>query len=234
MTYVTIRKNKNIEEKQISLFVNDEQTYFDKGVGVHAPGKITYDIRNYTQDYSYFTAKLGVDASKKNQGGEVKFIISISKDNGNSWIELDKTKAVKSSENAISIYVPVLNADYIRISFDPNGLNADYIRISFDPNGATSYDHSVMVDAKLVDSNYVPDVTIAYPNIEHPYILSETINSRSIEENIANHKSDILKYTFLQRIGYSTLQDFVAKNPSSKEKIDWLVKDEENLKLLIH
>ena len=214
-----IHQNKNIEEKQISLFVNDEQTYFDKGVGVHAPGKITYDIRNYTQDYSYFTAKLGVDASKKNQGGEVKFIISISKDNGNSWIELDKTKAVKSSENAISIYVPVLNADYIRISFDPNG--------------ATSYDHSVMVDAKLVDSNYVPDVTIAYPNIEHPYILSETINSRSIEENIANHKSDIFKYTFLQRIGYSTLQDFVAKNPSSKEKIDWLVQDEENLKLLI-
>ncbi len=44
-----IHENKNIEEKQISLFVNDEQTYFDKGVGVHAPGKITYDIRNYTQ-----------------------------------------------------------------------------------------------------------------------------------------------------------------------------------------
>lgn len=214
-----IHQNLNIEEKQISLMIDGQQTYFDKGVGVHALGKITYDIRDYSKDYSYFIAKLGVDASKKNLGGEVKFIISISKDDGNSWMELEKTKAVKSSENALNVYVPIVDADYLRITFDPNG--------------SKSYDHSVMVDAKLVDGNYNPGDLVAYPTIKHPYIYDAELSSRSIEENIQNYKSDILKNEFVKRIGYSTLQEFVANNPDSKEKLDWLITNDENLQLII-
>lgn len=214
-----IHQDKNIEEKQISLMVNGEQTFFEKGVGVHALGKITYDIRDYSNDYPYFVAKLGVDASKRSQGGEVKFIISVSKDDGNTWIDLEKTRAVKSSEDALNVYVPILNADYIRITFDPNG--------------SKSYDHSVMVNAILVDENYVPEVQIAYPTVKHPYIYDAEISSRTLEDNLQNHKSDILKSEFVKRVGYSTLQDFVANNPDAKEKLDWLINNEENLKLVI-
>ena len=216
--YGDIKINTNLSGQKIRVKVDGQLQQFDKGITVHATGKVTYDVREYSNQYPYFVAKLGIDASKI-PNGNVKFIIQVSKDEGRTWIEVDRTKAVGSNDNAIDVYAPIKDAQYLRIVFDSNGDNG--------------YDHSVMVDAKLVDENYIPNVETAYPTIKHPYIYDAELSFRTLEENIQNHKSDILKSEFVKRIGYSTLQDFVANNPDAKEKLDWLITNEDNLQLVI-
>ena len=63
-----IKKDKNIENGKISLLIDGEKVYFDKGMGAHATSQLTYDISKYSNKYTRFVAKLGIDSSKNGKG----------------------------------------------------------------------------------------------------------------------------------------------------------------------
>lgn len=58
--YGTPRRNSSIKGR-----VNNEIKTFDKGFGIHANGKITYDLSNV--DYDYFEALVGIDMGIESQ-----------------------------------------------------------------------------------------------------------------------------------------------------------------------
>lgn len=74
-----IMKDKNIEGGTISLLLDGSRVYFKKGMGAHATSQLTYDISAYSDVYTRFVAKMGVDA-ERGGNGEVWFRISVSKD----------------------------------------------------------------------------------------------------------------------------------------------------------
>ena len=67
-----IMKDKNIEGGTISLLLDGSRVYFKKGMGAHATSQLTYDISAYSDVYTRFVAKMGVDA-ERGGNGEVWF-----------------------------------------------------------------------------------------------------------------------------------------------------------------
>ena len=131
-----IMKDKNIEGGTISLLLDGSRVYFKKGMGAHATSQLTYDISAYSDVYTRFVAKMGVDA-ERGGNGEVWFRISVSKD-GTNWEELYKSGVVTSASNAIEVDLNVKGYRYLRLYSDSNG-----------SNGA---DHSVYADARICPS----------------------------------------------------------------------------------
>ena len=133
-----IKKDKNIENGQISLLVDGTRVYFSKGMGAHASSQLTYDVSGFSGTYTRFVSKMGVDASK-NGLGEVWFRISASKD-GTNWDELYKSNPVTSKDNALDVDLNIKDYKYLRLYADKNGSNA--------------VDHAVYADSRIVKENY--------------------------------------------------------------------------------
>ena len=133
-----IKKDKNIENGQISLLVDGTRVYFSKGMGAHASSQLTYDVSGFSGTYTRFVSKMGVDASK-NGLGEVWFRISASKD-GTTWDELYKSNPVTSKDNALDVDLNIKDYKYLRLYADKNGSNA--------------VDHAVYADSRIVKENY--------------------------------------------------------------------------------
>ena len=49
-----IKKDKNIENGQISLLVDGTRVYFSKGMGAHASSQLTYDVSGFSGTYTRF------------------------------------------------------------------------------------------------------------------------------------------------------------------------------------
>lgn len=60
---------------------------FDKGIAVHAPSQLYYDVEQYSNEYTRLSAYLGVDYSRRGKGDGVSFNIYKSKDGkiGKAW-----------------------------------------------------------------------------------------------------------------------------------------------------
>lgn len=145
--YGTPRRNSSIKGR-----VNNEIKTFDKGFGIHANGKITYDLSN--EDYDYFEALVGIDmgiASQSNSSVVFKVI-------GDGEV-LATTSVIKHEDNMVAINVPV------------KGVQELVIEVSDGGNGNTS-DHAVIADPKLTTNNAKPDLTVT----DKTYKLGEVVD----------------------------------------------------------
>lgn len=216
--YGNIMKDKNIDGGIISLLIDGTRVYFTKGMGAHASSQLTYDISEYSDIYTRFVAKLGIDSSM-NGKGEVCFKITASND-GIEWIELYKSDPITSSQNALEVDINIENYKYLRLSSDKNGANAN--------------DHSVYADARIVKEDY--DISSElYQGIQKISYYDELLSKNTPEENYENHLDLVLKREFVNRIGYWTLQNSIKDDTTGdmKEAIDWLLNDENALQLFI-
>ena len=92
----------NINNGLITVNIDGVKTSFMKGVLAHAPSTVVYDISSYS--YDYFTAHLGVDASKGDNGDGVKFSIYTSKDGENWDLKTDeKPPILKGTSDSIFV-----------------------------------------------------------------------------------------------------------------------------------
>lgn len=64
----SIQINKNQELGALSLRSDGVLRTYQKGVSVHAKGQVTYDISEYSADYTRFVSKVGVDGSRGSNG----------------------------------------------------------------------------------------------------------------------------------------------------------------------
>ncbi|GAA0864714.1 NPCBM/NEW2 domain-containing protein [Paraclostridium tenue] len=133
--YGTPRRNTNIKGR-----VNGEIKDFDKGFGIHANGKITYDLSD--KEYDNFEALLGVDMgiTAQNNSSITFKVVGDGK-------TLATTKVLKHEDNMISINVPVKGIDELVIEVSDGG------------NGNTS-DHTVIANPKLTTNNAKPTLNV--------------------------------------------------------------------------
>ncbi|WP_066874456.1 NPCBM/NEW2 domain-containing protein [Clostridium mediterraneense] len=129
----TPRKNTNIKGK-----VNGAIKDFDKGLGIHANGKIVYSLEG--KEYDRFIAQVGVDAGIQAQNNSsIKFNIIADGE------ILTTTSVLKYADGLVQIDVPVSGVKELVIEVD----NAE--------NGNTS-DHGVIANPKLITSNAKPRI----------------------------------------------------------------------------
>lgn len=213
-----IMKDKNIEGGTISLLLDGSRVYFKKGMGAHATSQLTYDISAYSDVYTRFVAKMGVDA-ERGGNGEVWFRISVSKD-GTNWEELYKSGVVTSASNAIEVDLNVKGYRYLRLYSDSNG-----------SNGA---DHSVYADARIVKTDYDMSSELIQ-DIRPTAYYDEQLSQNTVKENYSNQLYTVLKREFVNRMGYWTLQSAIKDDADGEvlEAIRWIFNNKENLQLFI-
>ena len=215
--YGGIKMDTNTDGGKIKLLVDGEAVEFDKGIGAHATSTLVYDISQYKNTYTRFVSYLGVDNRQGDRGDGVTFIISTSQD-GKNWTEVKKTSTLKG--NYQSTYVDI----------ELNGAN--YIKLHAHCNGYDGNDHSVYGDAKLVKS----DFTLSHNPIAglHPVSYYDGIlQKNTVEENIKNNQMTILQRTFVNRLGYESLQRLSNKDKKYEDGIKYLLSDETTLRYFV-
>ncbi len=169
----TPRRNSNIKGR-----VNNEIKTFDKGFGIHANGKITYDLSNV--DYDNFEALVGIDmsiASQNNSSVVFKII-------GDGEV-LATTGVIKHADNMVAINVPIKGIQELVIEVNDGG------------NGNTS-DHAVIANPKLTTNNAKPSLNV----IDKTYKLGESvdfnsgINATDVEDGDLTSSIEIISNNF--------------------------------------
>ena len=146
----SITLDKNLDTKYngglITLIVDGQPKKFLKGIAAHATSTVVYDITDY--DYDFFTAYIGVDASRGSAGNGVKFLIYTSVDGENWNLKTSASpQAMKGNSNAEFVKIDIKDANYLKLYAHNNG-NADG-------------DHSVYANAKLVKEGYDENASVA-------------------------------------------------------------------------
>lgn len=131
--YGTPRRNTNIQGR-----VNQIVKTFEKGFGIHANGKITYDLSD--KDYDRFEALVGVDSSiAENNHSSITFKIS------GDGKTLATTNVIRYTDDLLYINVPV------------KGVNELVIEVYDGGNGNTC-DHGIIANPKLITNNAKPKI----------------------------------------------------------------------------
>ncbi|MGL4910802.1 MAG: NPCBM/NEW2 domain-containing protein, partial [Romboutsia sp.] len=131
----TPRRNSNIKGR-----VNGDIKEFEKGIGIHANGKVVYDLEG--KNYDNFEALLGVDMNTVSQEtSSVTFKII-----GDGEV-LATTKVIKHADDMIHVNVPVKGVKKLTIEV-------------YDGGNGNSYDHTIIANPKLTNNNMKPSLEI--------------------------------------------------------------------------
>lgn len=107
-------QDKNPAGGTITLVVDGEVLAFDKGIAVHAPSQLYYDVEQYSNEYTRLSAYLGVDYSRRGKGDGVSFNIYKSKD-GKNWESLVTTGTVTGASEAVYVDLDITGAKYVKL-----------------------------------------------------------------------------------------------------------------------
>ncbi|MDU8976956.1 MAG: NPCBM/NEW2 domain-containing protein, partial [Clostridium perfringens] len=155
----TPRRNTNIKGR-----VNGEIKTFEKGIGIHANGKVVYDLEG--KDYDRFEALLGVDQTiGANDNSSISFKVIADGET------LETTKVLKYNDNMVEINIPV------------KGINKLEIQVSDSGNGNTS-DHGIIVNPKLSTNNVKPTIKTedAVINVKDEFDLLDGVIAKDVED----------------------------------------------------
>ena len=217
----SITLDKNLDTKYngglITLIVDGQPKKFLKGIAAHATSTVVYDITDY--DYDFFTAYIGVDASRGSAGNGVKFLIYTSVDGENWNLKTSASpQAMKGNSNAEFVKIDIKDANYLKLYAHNNG-NADG-------------DHSVYANAKLVKEGYDENVSVA-DFIKTVEEYDEAIKSHYGEEITEEYELLLLQREFVKNIDYELLQAYVQISEDNMNTVSWLMNDLENLRYYI-
>lgn len=216
--YGSIMKDKNINGEKISLIIDGSKIIFNKGIGAHASSQLTYDISEYSDEYTRFVAKLGIDSSQ-NGKGDVWFRISVSND-GTEWKELYKSEPITSNQSAYAVDIDISNYKYLRLYADQNGGNGN--------------DHSVFGDARLVKRDYDLNSEL-YQGVHRLEYYDEILSKNNVDYNYENNLKLVLEREFVSRVGFWAIQDAISKGGEDiVNVINWLKNDSDALELFIN
>ena len=215
--YSSIKLDKNIDNGVIKLIKNGEVINFAKGVGAHAKSTLVYDIEKYSDDYTKFTANIGVDYSMRGRGNGVTFKISTS-ENGTDWKDVKTTGVITAKDESVLV--------------DINIEGVKYLRLIAETNGGNEADHSVYADARLLKKGYNLNDDL-YQGIKTLSQYDEEIKKVNLESNVSSSKEILQKRELVRRLGYETLQSNLRDNNKVKDTFNWLLNDKEALELFI-
>jgi len=212
----SLGKDKNPENKIISLMVDGKPKIFTKGIGMHAKSQLTYNILDYSGEYTRFVTKIGVDASR-GTNGSVWFQITASKD-GENWTELYKSPVMNGNTNAIDVDVNIEGYKYLRIIADPNGNN--------------SSDHAVLGHPRLVTADFTQADSQEYSKVHPVAYYDDIFSKKSFEASYESNYRLILERDFVNKFNYEVLQDIANVSPKILNTLDWIFTGNERLELI--
>lgn len=211
-----IEYDRNQDGGKLSLQLNGKRTYFSKGLSVHAKGQITYDISEYSANYTRFVAYMGVDAAR-GTNGDLWISVSVSND-GTNWQELHRTGRMSGSTPAVDVDLSVEGCKYLRIYTDPNG-----------SNGA---DHATIASAALVTADF--DKTATYYNKLHTVNYYDNIlKTHTVEDNYNNNYRLVLERELVNKLGSIAIDDFAELNQNGIKTLDWILSKDEIIEQII-
>lgn len=204
--------DKNSDGGLLSLIVDGKRTYFIKGLFAHAPSTIVYELNGY--NYDYFTAYVGIDSSRNNNGNGIKFNIYTS-NNGKDW----------NLQKSTDTLMPNQESEFIKVAIN----DSKYLKLEIDSLGSNTNDHAIYANAKLIKKDYEEDSRPVnlFKTVEE---YDQELKKESFSEQINNQELMLLQRNFVNEIGYDVLQDYVKYSDLNKETIEWLFNDKEVLK----
>lgn len=215
-----IQKDKNVDGGTITLLIDGEKTFFYKGLGAHATSHLIYDLSQVDKEYSRFSSYVGVDHSKVGKSDGVRFAVYVSNYENKEWQLVGSTEVLRPQDNAYKFDIDLSQYEY------------KYLKLTSTVYGSTSSDHSVYGNCRLLKAGYDENDEI-YTGLKTVSEYDKEISSRSIEDNYENHRDDILKREFVNRIGYQNIQSLMRQDISLKDTLDWLLEDDNALQLFI-
>ncbi|MCI8309161.1 MAG: hypothetical protein HFJ57_07585 [Clostridia bacterium] len=217
----SITYDKNLDTKYndglITVIVDGKPKKFLKGVAAHATSTVVYDITDY--DYDYFTAYIGVDASRGAGGNGVKFSIYTSVDGQNWNLKTPVSPQVMKGNT---------EAQFVKIDIK----EANYLKLYAHSNGNIDSDHSVYANAKLIKEGYEENNSPA-DFIKTIDEYDNAIKAHYGEEITGEYELLLLQREFVKNIGYDILQAYVQIDENNMNVVSWLMNDVTNLRLYI-
>lgn len=210
----------NMDDSLISLYVDGNRVFFDKGLTAHASSTIIYNLADYKQ-YSYFTSYIGVDASQGTKGNVI-FHIYTSTD-GNLWDEAYTSNELTAGSEAEFVSVDISQASYLKLYADQNGGNGN--------------DHSTFADAKFSENPSGNDYDGSIKTLEeYDELLSEYRSGSSDYASLLENQDfeyTLLQRTFVKNVGYKSLILLCEQDEKYYEIVEWLLGNKEALSLYI-
>lgn len=194
--YGTPRKNTNIKGR-----VNGEIKKFNKGFGIHANGKITYDLSG--KEYENFEALLGVDMTIAAQNNSsVKFnIIADGK-------TLATTNVLRYGDDMTYINVPI------------KGVKTLVIEVKDAGNGNT-LDHSIIADPKLTTNNGKPVINVNNKSIKvgEKFDVMKNVTSTDAEDGDLTSKIKVTGNVDFNKTGKYPITYTVTDSDGNKVSV---------------
>ncbi|WP_122639476.1 NPCBM/NEW2 domain-containing protein [Romboutsia sp. Marseille-P6047] len=190
----TPRRNSNLKGR-----VNGEIKAFDKGIGIHANGKVVYNLEG--KNYDTFEALVGVDGTIAAQdNSSITFKVVADEQT------VATTRVLKYSDNMVYISVPVSGISKLEIQVNNGG------------NGNTS-DYGVIINPKLSNNNMKPSIDISKTSdivkLGQEYDLTEGVTASDIEDG------ELTKAININSNGFTT-------NKTGRYIIEYTVTDSDN------
>ncbi len=214
--YAQVTYDQNLETRYnnglIALNVDGAKKMFIKGVVAHANSTVVYNLTDL-QDFDFFTAYIGNDASRGANGDGVKFMFSTSAD-GENWED-------KTPDNVRDVVFKG-ESDAIKVRIDLSG--SKYLRLQANGIRNITADHSTYADAKLIKADYVEsDNTVDFikPVSEYDVILQNT----ALESQLVDNELVLLQRQFVNAFGYDILQTYAAYSEDYRETLNWILHD---------
>ena len=213
----SITKDANLNGQKIKLKVDGIELEFDKGITAHAPSKLVYDISDYSSEYTKLSTFAGVDASQGGYGNGVIARIYTSQD-GENWELKDESDVLKGDTNCKYFNLDITGVNFIKLEMDDNGGNGN--------------DHSSFGDLRLVKADYDMSQE-GYNGFKTINQYDAELSKHSVEENYTNNFKMVLEREFVNRVGYLSIKNATKDYENVKVALDWLLEDEDALKLFI-
>ncbi len=217
----TILLDKSYESKfnngLITLYVDGIKTPFIKGISAHATSTLVYDLSSY--QFDFFTAYLGLDQSRGQNGNGIKFYIYTSEDCIHWNLETsDQPQVLKGTSDSVFVKINIQNKKYLKLYCYNNGND--------------NSDHAVYANAKLIKDGYVEqNYNVDFIKTIDQY--DEIIKRKSLDQQLSQNELVLLQREFVKNIGYDVLQAYARYNVEYKEALEWLMTDVDHLRLYV-
>ena len=153
--------NTNIQGK-----VNGTVNTFNKGISIHANGKVTYDLSG--KDYDNFEALVGVNYGSIGQNNNSSITFKVIGDGKT----LATTNVIKYADDMVSINVPIKGVKTLEIEVNDGG------------NGNTA-DHGLIANPKLTTNNAKPTLSVeetTLVKLNSEFNLMDGVVAKDIED----------------------------------------------------
>lgn len=213
-----INKDKSLSNGVLKVNENGKEVSYARGMSMQAQAQLVYDISAYSNTYTHFVSKVGIDPSQKEHGKFwVQFFVS---NDGKTWTSLHKTNNIVVKSNAVDINIEIAGYKYLRIYVDPVDTKLGSWVIP-----EREGDYCVLAGAKLINAEYKPSDEV-YEGIHELSYYDEILSAKDAEYNYENNHRLILERELINKLGYWELEAIYQRDRKNFSALEWILSDD--------